>query len=145
MQDYFGYEKGKELVHTCPKDLYHKYYFKAFNTVINCIDDRFDQENLKMYVLLEQVLLKAAKHARYKEELKEVIQFYKEDFDESLVRSHLLTFSINFQSTTEKDVNITWQKYQIAKAVTLKGHRKKKLEKSVGVINLKGNDFVYDG
>ena len=98
-----------------------------------------------MYVLLEQVLLKAAKHAKYKEELKEVIQFYKEDFDESLVRSHLLTFSINFQSTTEKDVNITWQKYQIAKAVTLKGHRKKKLEKGVGVINLKGNDFVYDG
>ena len=118
--------------------------FEAFDTIINCIDDRFDQENLKMYVLLEQVLLKAAKRDKYKEELKEVIQFYKEHFDESLVRSHLLNFSINFQSTTEKDVNITWQKYQIAKLVTLKGHRKKKLEKSVGVIKLEGNDFVYD-
>lgn len=47
--------------------------FEAFDTIINCIDDRFDQENLKMYVLLEQVLLKAAKRDKYKEELKEVI------------------------------------------------------------------------
>ena len=59
-----------------------------------------------MYALLEQVLLKAAKHDEYEEELKEVILFYKEDFDESLLRSQLLTFSINFQSTTEKDANI---------------------------------------
>ena len=60
-----------------------------------------------MYALLEQVLLKAAKHNKYEEELKEVIQFYEEDFDESLFGSQLLTFSINFQSTTEKDANIT--------------------------------------
>ena len=59
-----------------------------------------------MYALLEQVLLKAAKHGEYEEELKEVILFYKEDFDESLLRSQLLIFSINFQSTTEKDASI---------------------------------------
>ena len=35
-------------------------------------------------------------------ELKEVIQFYQEDFDESLLRLQFLTFSINFQSTTER-------------------------------------------
>ena len=58
-----------------------------------------------MYTLLVQVLLKAAKHNESEEELKEVILFYKEDFDDSLLRSQLLTFSINFQSTTEKDVN----------------------------------------
>ena len=106
MQNYFGYGKGKEAVHTCPKDLYRKHYFEAFDTVINCIENRFDQEDFKMYALLEQVLLKAAKHDEYEEELKEVILFYKEDFDESLLRSQLLTFSINFQSTTEKDANI---------------------------------------
>ena len=39
-----------------------------------------------MYTLLEQVLLKAAKHDEYKEELKEVIQFYKEDFDQYLLK-----------------------------------------------------------
>ena len=59
-----------------------------------------------MYALLEQVLLKAAKHNEYKEELKEVIQFYKEDFGESLLRLQLLNFSINLQSSAKKDANI---------------------------------------
>ena len=62
MQDYFRFKKARDAVHTCPKDLYHKHYFEAFDTVISCIDDRFDQEDFKMYTLLEQVLLKAAIH-----------------------------------------------------------------------------------
>ena len=102
MQEWFGYGKGKEGVHTCRKDLYRKHYFEAFDTVINCIEDRLNQEDFKMYALLEQVLLKAAKRDEYEEELKEVIPFYKEDFDESLLRLQLLTFSINFQSTTKR-------------------------------------------
>ena len=48
-----------------------------------------------MSALLEEVALKAAKHDEYEEELKKVIQFYKEDFDESGLRSQLLTFSTN--------------------------------------------------
>ena len=48
-----------------------------------------------MSALLEEVVLKAAKHDEYEEELKKVIQFYKEDFDESGLRSQLLTFSTN--------------------------------------------------
>ena len=38
-------------------------------------EDRFDREAFKIYALLEQVLLKAVKHDKYKEELKEVTQF----------------------------------------------------------------------
>ena len=34
IQDYFGYGKGKEAVHTCSKDFYCKHYFEAFDTVI---------------------------------------------------------------------------------------------------------------
>lgn len=48
-----------------------------------------------MSALLEEVVLKAAKHDEYEEELKKVIQIYKEDFDESGLRSQLLTFSTN--------------------------------------------------
>ena len=107
MQNYFGYGKGKEAVHTGPKDIHRKYYFEAFHTVINCITDRFDQENLKMDALLEQVLPKAVKHDEHEKELKEVVQFNKEDFCESLLRLQFLTFSINFQSTAKKDANIT--------------------------------------
>ena len=105
MQNYFGHGNGKEAVQTCPKNFYRKHCFEAFDTMINWIESRFDQEDLKMYAFLEQVLLKAAKHDEYEEELKEVIQFYKEG--ESLLRSQLLTFFINFQSTTEKDASIT--------------------------------------
>ena len=90
-----------EAVHTCPKDLYRKHCFEAFDTVINCIEDRFDHKDFKMYALLEQVLLKAVKQDKYEEELKKVIQFYKEDFDKSP------TFGINFHSATKKDANTT--------------------------------------
>ena len=57
MQNYFVYRKDKEAVPTCSKDLYHKFYFQASDTVINCIEDRFDEEDFKMHPLLEQVLL----------------------------------------------------------------------------------------
>ena len=50
-QNYFGYGNDKEAVHTCPKVLYHKYYFEAFDMVINCIEDDFDQEDFKMDAL----------------------------------------------------------------------------------------------
>ena len=75
--------------------------------VINCIDDRFDQDDFKMYALWNRVTLKVAKYSEYEDHLKKVIQFYKEDFDKSLLRSQLLSFSINFQSNTEKNSNIT--------------------------------------
>ena len=66
--------RTKEAVHTRPEDLYRKHCFEAFDTVINCIEDRFDHKDFKMYALLEQVLLKAAKQDEYEEELKKVIQ-----------------------------------------------------------------------
>ena len=60
-----------------------------------------------MYALWNRVTLKVAKYSEYEDHLKKVIQFYKEDFDKSLLRSQLLSFSINFQSNTEKNSNIT--------------------------------------
>ena len=108
MQNYLGYVRAKKWCTHAPKNLYHKHYFEAFDTAINSIEDRFDQEDCKMNSLLEQVLLKAAKHDEYEEGLKEVVQFYKENFYESLVRLQPLTFSINFQSAIKKDANITF-------------------------------------
>ena len=100
MQNYFGYGNGKEAVQTCPKNFYRKHYFEAFDTMINWIESRFDQEDFKMYALLEQVLLKAAKHDEYEEELKEIIQFYKED--ELLLRIQLLTFLLIFNQPPKR-------------------------------------------
>ena len=99
--------RAKKRCTHAPQNLYHKHYFEASDTAINSIEDRFDREDFKMDSLLEQVLLKAAKHDEYEEGLKEVVRFYKENFYESLVRLQLLTFPINFQSATKKDANIT--------------------------------------
>ena len=103
----FDIGRAKNRSTYTPKISIAKHYFEAFDVVTKCIKDRFDQEDFKMYTLLEQVVLKAAKHDGYKEELKKIIQFYKEDFDESLLGSQLLNFSESFQSTTKKDTNIT--------------------------------------
>ena len=58
LESYSGYGKGSEAVHDSPKDLYRKHYFEALDAVINCIDDRFEQEDFKIYAQMEQVLLR---------------------------------------------------------------------------------------
>ena len=62
--------RAKNRLTYTPKISIAKHYFEAFDVVIKCIKDCFDQEGFKMYALLEQVLLKAAKHGEYKEEFK---------------------------------------------------------------------------
>ena len=97
----------KQSIHTPKISTANKHYFEAFDLVFNCIEDRSDQEGFKMYTLLEQVVLKAVKHNKYEEDLDEIIPFCQKSFDDSLLRSQLPTFFINFQLTTEKDANIT--------------------------------------
>ena len=65
LREYFGYGKDKVANHETLKDLYQKHYFEAFYTVINCIEDQFNQEDFKMYAMLKQVLLHAAKGSMY--------------------------------------------------------------------------------
>ena len=98
MTDYFGYGNGAETMYTCPKDYYRKQYYEAVDAAINCIEDRFDQEDFQMYGLLEQVLLRAAKGESYEDELTKVIEFYHDDLDEFVLKSQLQTFSANYES-----------------------------------------------
>jgi len=42
---------------------------------------RFNQPGYKVYLYLEQLLIKAAKKGEYETEIKVVIDFYKADFD----------------------------------------------------------------
>ena len=98
MTDYFGYGTGDETVYSCPKDYYRRQYFEAFDNVINCIEERFDQEDFQMYASMEHVLLQATKGETYVEELREIVEFYKEDLDESVLRSQLQTLTSNFKS-----------------------------------------------
>ena len=45
LKDYFGFGSSKETEYSCPKDLYRKHYFESFDTVINCFENRFEQED----------------------------------------------------------------------------------------------------
>ena len=52
------------LFHDTPKDRYREIYFEAFDRTINCIEQKFDQPGYKIYVDLQEVLLKSIKHGK---------------------------------------------------------------------------------
>ena len=82
------------------KDYYEEIYLDAFENIIQCLEERFDQKGLEMYDNLQQVLILAAKKEDYEEKLKEVLQFYNNekshDFNEDSLRTQLKMFSANF-------------------------------------------------
>ena len=49
MNDYFGYGEGEATHPETPQDMYRKHYYEALDLVINCIKDRFDQKDYKVY------------------------------------------------------------------------------------------------
>ena len=74
------------------KDLYRKYYYEALDHVINCIKERFNQEDFQKYAMLQEVLLKAARRQPFNVELEEVMTFHQSDFDLSLMKTLLKLF-----------------------------------------------------
>ena len=48
-------------------------YFKSLDCIVNAIEDRFDQEDFRTYVKLENLLLKEAKGDIFFQEYKYVI------------------------------------------------------------------------
>ena len=82
------------------KDYYEEIYLDAFEYIIKCLEERFDQKGLQMYENLQQVLILAAKKEDYEEKLKEVLQFYNNeksyDFNEDSLRTQLKMFSANY-------------------------------------------------
>ena len=57
------------------KDYYEEIYLDAFENIIQCLEERFDQKGLEMYDNLQQVLILAAKKEDYEEKLKEILYF----------------------------------------------------------------------
>ena len=53
-----------------PRDcsrFYHPKYYEALDLVVNMVKSRFDQDGYKMYVNLEQLLVKATNQEEYEE------------------------------------------------------------------------------
>jgi len=90
-----------------PKVHYRQVYFQAIDSAIAIINDHFSQADYDVYAKLEQVLLLAAKIGDYSSELKEVTEFYKDDFNNSELETQLEIFSqMKFDCAGD---NITFQ------------------------------------
>ena len=60
---------------------YRKVYYESLDCIINVIEDRFDQEDFKTYIKLENLLLKAANGSDFDSEYSGVVVLYDSDFD----------------------------------------------------------------
>jgi hypothetical protein len=101
------------------KEHYSKIYNEAFENVINCLEERFNQKGLEYYDDLQQLLILAATKQNYEEKLKKILDFYNNershDFNEDLLRTQLLSFSANFptkENVVFDDVIMYFQKME---------------------------------
>ena len=85
------YEDGDaEAYHPAePKVYYRQIYYQAIDSVISTINDHFNKADYGMYAKLEQILLLAATIINYSAQLKEVVEFYKDDFNSSELKTQL--------------------------------------------------------
>lgn len=69
---------GPEFFHETPEQKYKADYFQALDFVAGNIEDRFQQEGYKMYLHLQQFLLKAAQgdHEAYSSHAEAIVSFY---------------------------------------------------------------------
>jgi hypothetical protein len=80
LEDFHGYGAAKPAQPDKPKDLYRKHYYEPLDHVVNCIKERFNQEDYQRYAMLQEFVLKAARKQPFDTELEEVMKFYKSDF-----------------------------------------------------------------
>ena len=80
-------------------------YYEAMDLAITIIKDRFDQPGFHMYRNLETVLVNAANKKEYIEQLKEILAFYRDDFNEAELRTQLHIFgeSCKVVNSDERD------------------------------------------
>ncbi len=86
------------------EEYYKRNYFEALDELVNGIRNRFDQPGYRVYLNLEQLLIKAARKCEYEEEFKFVTDFYQDDFDCQTLKLQLHTMSSNFSSEGNIDL-----------------------------------------
>ena len=88
------------------KIFYKKLYFEAYDTIINTINNRFDQTDFKTYQNIEELLLKAVRRTSFENELNEVCTFYEGDFKKSVLAAELSIFGNLVNEDDRKGLNI---------------------------------------
>lgn len=72
-----------------PKDMYRQVYFEAIDNIVAAILARFDQADYKVYINLQELLLKAVAQTNYESEIETVLNTYGDDLDEFALRTQL--------------------------------------------------------
>jgi hypothetical protein len=83
---------------TCVQDHYRMIYFEAIDTLATCLKDRFTQKDFEIYAKLEHILVKGAKAECVDKELEECGSFYGTDFDVNVLKTQLLTLSVQVKA-----------------------------------------------
>ena len=73
--------------------------------MVNCIKERFNQEDFQKHAMLFQVLLKSATKQPFSVELEEVMKFFQSNFDAYLLKTQFKVFEENIAKIA--DVNFT--------------------------------------
>ena len=85
--------------HPIPKVHYRQIYYEAIDNIINLLQYRFEQPGYQVYCKLEHLLSKACKQENFDVELQFIKSFYKDDFNEEVLKCQLLTFGVDFKGT----------------------------------------------
>lgn len=90
-------DEDEERFPNSPKEHFQNIFFEIFGLSIGCLKDRFEQEDLEHYTNLQDLLMLAAENLDYDEKLEQVLEFYKDDFDEDNLRAQLQSFKSMFK------------------------------------------------
>ena len=86
------------------EDHFCQIYFESLDTIMGTIKSRFDQKGYRMYINLEELLIKASQSKNYDTELTAVTDFYSSDFDISQLKTQLNIFTTNFPEDLNNDI-----------------------------------------
>lgn len=91
IEEYYGGGKAEPEFPNDPKSYYLQIYNDSIDCIMNAIDERFNQEDFKKYIKLEDLLLQAARGEDFSDVYNEVKKIYAKDFDYTRLEVQLKT------------------------------------------------------
>ena len=115
---------------------YRRIYLESLDCIISAIRDRFDQEDYRMYIQLENLLLKTAKGDNFIKEYDAVMETYACDFDKNRFHAQLETLNEYCKEINQSDVFCLRTVVNVSRRPEVKSHLSKvvKLAKLILVL-----------
>ena len=101
IEDYYSHS-SIGFFHEKFEDFARQISFEGLNLLINAIKTRFEEEDCKRYIIVENLLLKCAKNESYAYETETVFKNYSE-FQPEQLPQQLQQFSTACRQVEEKD------------------------------------------